>query len=172
MGSINPPQINCHTLQSGDQHLPVLSQLIDLNKTVFQPATPEEEQEPNYQRKGWEERLSLPNAKIFYATNQSSLTPDQPIGFFFMLPRTQPEIGYELLHIWLAAVDPAARGLRVFPLLMEGALDHARRSGGKEVTVCTFPARFKKMYRILNEHGWELVAWPMEGVKVLMKMTL
>jgi len=46
---------------------------------------------------------------------------------------------------------------------------HARNLGFQEITVCTYPNRFAKMYRILNENGWQEVCWLQEDVKVLMK---
>ncbi|KXT04341.1 hypothetical protein AC578_7918 [Pseudocercospora eumusae] len=90
----------------------------------------------------------------------------------FLQPRTAPEIGYSLPHIWIAAVDPASRGQGIFALLMQRVVEHVRELKEKEITVCTYPARFKEMYRILQQTGWKEVAWRENGDKVLMKLDI
>lgn len=115
--------------------------------------------------------LQLPGAAVFYATNGTNHSG--VLGFFFLIPRTAPEIGIELPHIWLAGVHPDSRGLGVFPFLMQHTIEHARDSlAATEMTVCTYPRRFTQMYRILSQHGWEEVAWREEGVKVLMRLNI
>lgn len=145
-----------------------LQQILALSKSVFEPDTPPEGLPPNQQVPAWQKQILLPGARIFYVTDSGK----QPVGFFFVIPRTHQEIGSERLHIWIACVTPASRGLGIFPSLTEKAKAHARSLGYSEITVCTFPKRFTKMYRILNQNGWEEVCWLQKDVKVLMKLQI
>jgi GNAT superfamily N-acetyltransferase len=172
MSSPNRSPLKCHEISTADQDEQAFTQLRRLCKDIFDPEVANEELAHHSQLEVWTKHIEHEDSKVFYATNTASETPDHPIGFLFVVPRTQPEIGYELLHIWIAAVDPATRGLGVFPLLMEQVVGHARSCGYSEITVCTYPDRFTTMYRILQKNGWELVGWPIEDEKVLMKLAL
>ena len=165
-------QLTCHQITSKHQSPEAYQSILDMCRSIFSPNTPVEDLPRYYQLSEWDSHISMPNSVIFYMTNPASNPPSRPIGFFFAVPRTQPEIGHELLHISLAGVDPESRGLGIFPLLMEKVKEHARSHGYPEMTVCTFPGRFEKMYRILGSNGWEEVAWPMKDEKVLMKLTV
>ena len=144
----------------------LLRQLLALTISVFEPDTPAEDLTGACQLSAWEQHIQVPGAILFYAMNSAN----QPVGLFFAVPRTMPEIGHELLHIWAACVDPASRGLGLFPRLMDKVKAHAQNLGYPEITVCTYPNRFTKMYRILNQHEWEEVCWLEKDVKVLMKL--
>jgi GNAT superfamily N-acetyltransferase len=127
------PQLICHQLESVQQDPEIFKQVYQLSRTVFDPDTPDDQLPIHHRQERWEEEIAFPNSSIFYVTNDVSETPGQPIGFFFALPRVQPEIGYELLHIRLAAVTTSSRGLGVFPLLMLKVTEHARNCGYKEM---------------------------------------
>ena len=145
----------------------LLHKLLALAISVFEVTTPEHELPHHAQLSTWGELLRVPDAIIFYATNNSG----QPIACFFVVPRTQELIGYELLHIWNACVQPESRGLGLFPALLEKVKAYAIERGQQEITVCTYPATFCKMYRILSQNGWEEVGWPKED-KILMQLKL
>ena len=161
-------ELTCHQITSKDQSPETFHKLLHLAISIFEPGTLEQDSPVHHQLSTWESHISMPNASIFYVTDLAS----QPVGFFFVIPRTQPEVGYELLHIWLAGVDTASRGTGIFPFLTEKVKEHATNCGYREITVCTFPNRFDTMYRILGKNGWKEVAWPVKGEKVLMKLTL
>ena len=55
---------------------------------------------------------------------------------------------------------------------MDKAKAQAITLGYQEITVCTYPKTFLKMYRILSQNGWKEVAWPKKDEKVLMKYSL
>lgn len=164
------PPITIKALTSQCMDDTLLQKILALSTAVFEPDTPKDQLPPSSQPSVWEENIRQPGAALFYATSPTDT--DQPAGCFFIFPRTMPEIGRELPHIWIACVDPASRGLGIFPRLMERAKAHARELGFGELTVCTYPQRFTKMYRILNQHGWREVCWPKKDVKVLMKLQL
>lgn len=161
-------ELTCHQILSQQDSLETFRKLLALSISIFDPETPESDLPSQHQLSTWEDHIALPGSGIFYVTNSAS----QLLGFFFAVPRTQPEIGHELLHIWLAGVSPASRGLGIFPLLTEKVKQHAKLLGYREMTVCTYPSRFDKMYRILSKNGWIVVAWPEKDEKVLMKLTL
>ena len=160
--------ITCHKITSKDQCPETFRGLLALSISIFNPDTPEHDLPPQNRLATWEDHISLPGAAILYVSNSDS----QPLGFFFAVPRTHPEIGHELLHLWLAGVDPASRGLGIFPLLTEQLKEHARVYRYGEMTVCTYPNRFTEMYRILGKNDWKEVAWPLKGEKVLMKLAV
>lgn len=161
----------CHTLTSEtatDQNLQPIS---TLSNAVFDDdLNPNEPVHPAHSLYHWKSNIAHPHSIVIYASSGSSASP--PLGFFFAMPRIQPDIGKELLHLWLAAIDPFSRGLGIFPFLMRQLREHAQHCGYSEMTVCTYPKRFGKMYRILKKHGWEEVAWLIEGEKILMKISL
>ena len=154
------------TSQTLDSDL--FEKLLALSISVFEPNTPAAQLSHASQLSNWQAIISQPESTLFYALN----TLNQPITFFFVESRIHPEIGYRLPHIWIACVDPNYRGLGLFPRLMERVLVFGRGLGYKEVTVCTYPQRFTKMYRILCHHGWREVCWLKEDEKVLMKLAL
>ncbi len=165
-------QLSVRHLHSIYEDETTFCRLLNLARHVFQPTATTAELEPSMHRKLWEENMARAKACISYAVNTVSPDPEQPIGLFFNFPRTEPDIGRELLHIWLAAVDPASSGMGVFPLLLTADKEHARRCGYGELTVCTYPGRFEKMYRILRANDWQEVSWPRENEKVLMKTSV
>lgn len=174
MANKSAVQLLCHRITSAEPRTDILRDLQQLSVSVFQPYFQETAQEhPSFDFSVWEYHITLPNAVVFYATTSTS---SQPLGFFFGIPRTQPEIGHELFHIWVVAVEPNSRDLGIFPLLMDQIKQHARGCGYREMTICTRPRQFHKMYRILGKHGWEEVTWRKEedGVlqQVLMKMSI
>ena len=162
-------ELLCHEITSKEQSAEAFDSILALSRSIFDPDTPECDMPPQNQVPLWESHLEKPNSSIFYVTEKGD---SQPKGFFFVIARTQPEIGRELLHIWLAGVDRASQGLGIFPLLTEKTMEHARRCGYDDMTVCTYPERFPKMFRILGQNGWQVVAWPVKDEKVLMKLTL
>ena len=167
-------QLRCGQITSAKPDPDVLRQLQELSVTVFSPYFPTTKHDhPSFDLSVWQHRITLPNAVVFYATTSTS---SQPLGFFFAIPRTQPEIGQELLHIWLVAVDPGSQGLGIFPLLLERMKEHAGSCGYQQMTICTRPKQFHKMYRILGENGWQEVAWRQmedgEWQQVLMKLPI
>jgi GNAT superfamily N-acetyltransferase len=160
------PEVTWGEITSNHMDDGLFRQILALSISVFEPDAPGEDLRPTSQLSTWGKHIQLPGATLFYAMNSTS----QPIGFFFLLPRTIPEIGHELLHIWIACVHPASRGLGIFPRLTDKVKAHARELGYPEITVCTYPNRFTKMYRILSQNGWQEVCWPEKDVKVLMKL--
>ena len=167
-------KLQCEQITSSEPRLEVLRELQELSVAIFSPYFPATlHNHPSFYFSEWQSRLTLPNSIVFYATTPMS---GKPLGFFFAHPRTQPEIGHELFHIWLVGVDPNSRGLGIFPLLMDRMKQHARDCGYSELTICTRPKQFDKMYRILCEHGWQEVAWRLmedgELQQVLMKMRI
>lgn len=159
-------QLACHQLTHNDTASAALEEAFGLSQSVF--AELQDSQRPSNDLSQWKTLLQLPGAAVFYATRTNA---SQVLGFFFLIPRTAPEIGVELPHIWIAAVHPASRGLGIFPLLMHHAVKHARGIA-PQLTVCTYPERFTQMYRILKQHGWEEVARREEGKKVLMSLNI
>jgi GNAT superfamily N-acetyltransferase len=146
----------------------MFKKLLALSISIFEPDKPEAERSQACQLSNWQELLSRPESILFYALN----AVQHPIGFFFVESRIHPEVGYRLPHVWIACVDPKSRGLGLFPRLMEKTKAHATGLGYAEITVCTYPQRFTKMYRILCQNGWQKVCWLQEGEKVLMKLPL
>lgn len=152
------------TSQQQDEEM--LRKLLALSTSIFDPDTPEKDLSPSNWLSNWKANLEVPGAALIYVKDADM----RPFGFFFTYPRTIEGIGYELLHIWVACVDPAYRGLGIFPLLMDKAKNHARELGYGEISVVTYPKRFTQMYRILTKHGWEEVCWLEKDVKLLLKM--
>lgn len=120
----------------------------------------------------WRQQLSLPGANIVYVSRLSD--PDKLLGFFFNFPRSYEEFEGETLFIWLAGVAADARGLGIFPMLLEKTVDYARALGYPLLSVNTVPSVFKQMFRILESNGWEVVSWKGSdiGPKVLMRLKL
>jgi GNAT superfamily N-acetyltransferase len=162
------PEVIYGEITSQQQDAELFRKTLALSRSIFEPDTAEQDRPPTSQLSTWEKHIELPGSKLILATNSSH----QPVGFFFVVPRTHPEIGYELPHIWIACVDTASRGLGIFPHLTNKVKAHAMNLGYQEITVCTYPEVFPKMYRILRQHGWKEVAWPKKDVKVLMRYTL
>ena len=173
MSSENSTQLICHRITPTEPDPETLRELKELSASVFKPYFPgTEHTHPSFDLAEWQHRITLPNAIIFYVTTATSA---RPLGFFNAIPLIQPEIGYEILHIWLVAVDPESRGLGIFRLLLNRMKQHARSCGYRELTVCTRPENFGKMYRLLSENGWEEVAWREKesgGKQVLMKIAI
>ncbi len=168
------PQLMWHEIATAEQNPPVFDKLFELSWGVFAAYTPSDELRSQQIESSdiWKQHIGLPGASIFYATNTASTKPDEPLGFLFVVPRTQPLIGVELLHIKIAAVDEQSRGFGVFPFLLDRVKQLAARCGYREITVCTFPGRFQKMYRMLSSNGWKVVGWPVQNEKILMKLTV
>lgn len=76
------------------------------------------------------------------------------------------------LHVWLAGVSESARGTGIFAALMSEVEGHARSLDVAALSVATFPAKFEKMYAILQKQGWKAREWTESGRKVLMTKTL
>ncbi|EXJ84926.1 hypothetical protein A1O3_05601 [Capronia epimyces CBS 606.96] len=107
-------------------------------------------------------------------TAPSSTSGPEPVGFIFAIPKTSSSLPCPTLHIWLAGVADQARGTGVFAALMSEVEKHARGDGigvdqvqVQALTVCTFPARFGRMFAILQKQGWD-VRERMDDGKVLM----
>lgn len=166
--------LRCEQISSHEPRPEVLRELQELSVAIFSPYfSTTEHNHPSFDFSEWQRRLTFSHSVVYYATKSET---DKPLGFFFAHPRTQPEIGHELLHIWLVGVDPDSRGLGIFPFLMDRMKQHARNCGYSELTICTRPKQFQKMYRILGEHGWQEVAWRLmedgELQQVLMKLSI
>lgn len=113
-------------------------------------------------------------------SSKSTSTADHgPVGFIFASPQKYASLPYPTLHIWLAGVPDWARGTGVFAALMDEVEKHARgdsegEGGGRQaklpaLSVCTFPARFPRMFAILQKQGWEVKEWMDEGKVFLVK---
>ncbi|KAF7186339.1 hypothetical protein HII31_12414 [Pseudocercospora fuligena] len=160
--------ININAITAENLSDDALIPLFTLSQGVF--SSPGDDQRPSHRLEAWRGSLQQQGAILLYATSSDS--PRKPLGLLFIQPRTAPEIGHSLPHIWIAAVDPESRGQGIFALLMQRAVKHVRELEEKEMTVCTYPARFKKMYRILQQTGWKEVAWRENGDQVLMKLDI
>lgn len=168
------PQLYCHTIDSTNASDDAVEQLFNLSTAVFEEF-PEEDENSSAGRtepgsrvlSTWLSNIQHPSAIIAYITPNPTPNPPTALGVFFGVTRTQPEIGYELFHLRVAAVRSESRGLGIFPVLMDRIKRHARNCGHSEMTVCTYPKRFVKMYRILREHGWEEVGRRGNGAAVL-----
>ncbi|KAK4506481.1 hypothetical protein PRZ48_000213 [Zasmidium cellare] len=119
----------------------------------------------------WETYIRHQDAMVAYTTLDPEPNPSKALGLFFSLPRTQSDIGYELPHLWIAAIKSEYRGLGMFPVLMDRVKQYARECGHKEMTVCTYPEQCVKMYRLLCQDGWEEISRTADG-KALMKHAL
>ena len=171
MENLHPnPEMACHQIATIEQDPLVYDKLYGLYETVFTPYTSATEPDNMQSKDYWGRELPLPNASIFYAVNASQV--GEPVGLLFCVPRTHAEIGHELLHIRVAAVLPSYRGYGIFPFLLDEVKQYARSTGYSEISICTFPSRFEKMYPILCSNGWELVTWLNDGEKVLMKLKI
>ncbi|KAK5294703.1 hypothetical protein LTR99_009509 [Exophiala xenobiotica] len=97
----------------------------------------------------WHKRLSLPSSVLLYARDTSpSSTEGRLVGFMFAHPKTDSSLPCQTLHIWLAGVTE------------------------RELSVCTYPGKFGKMFAILQKTGWKVWAWMEGGEKVLMIKTV
>ncbi|EME87301.1 uncharacterized protein MYCFIDRAFT_209470 [Pseudocercospora fijiensis CIRAD86] len=162
-----PPNITINTITSKNLTDETLIPLFTLSQKVF--SSPTDSHRPSHNLETWRSYLQQPGSILLYATHSNS--PQTPVGLLFLHPRTAPEIGYSLPHIWIAAVEPESRGKGIFALLMRRMFDFVRDElGEREVTVCTYPERFGRMYGVLKKMGWEAVAWREEGKKVLMRV--
>lgn len=94
------------------------------------------------------------------------------IGFIFAHLRNEAALPHPTLHIWLAGVSENARGTGLFAALMRKVESHARSVDIEGLSVATFPAKFGKMYAILQKQGWEARDWKEDGKKVLMMKSL
>ncbi len=98
----------------------------------------------------WQSHLTHPSSFIVYLAPAS--TPDKPVAFVFIIPRTNsPPLrngASDSLHIWLAGVLPDCRKGGCLTRLVQ-------ELGGAEIlTVCTYPTRFPNMWRWLVGRGW------------------
>jgi GNAT superfamily N-acetyltransferase len=69
-------------------------------------------------------------------------------------------------------VTEQARGAGIFAALMMTVEQHARIYDIQELSVCTYPGKFGKMFAILQKTGWKVWAWMEGGEKVLMHKTV
>lgn len=145
-----------------------LSNGLELCRSVF--AYPGDSERSSHQLGPWQQYIQQSESVLLLATHGSAF--ERPLGLIFVVLRAAPEIGVSLPHIWLAGVEAESRGLGLFVALMDRAVEHASSHGHKEMTVCTYPARFEKMYRILQQTGWQEVARREGGQKVLMKLAI
>lgn len=121
----------------------------------------------------WHKRLSQPTSVLLYARDSNpSSTEGRPVGFIFSHPKSDSSLPSQTLHIWLAGVAEQARGTGIFAALMMAIEQHARRHGVHELSVCTYPGKFGKMFTILQKTGWKVRAWLEDGEKVLMRKSL
>ncbi|KEF62445.1 uncharacterized protein A1O9_00417 [Exophiala aquamarina CBS 119918] len=129
----------------------------------------------------WSIRLSRPDSILVYSTSSSSQyspprlstsisTDPAPVvlGFVFAHMKSDRTLPHPTLHIWLAGVSEDTRGTGVFAALMSKVEDHARSLSIGALSVATFPAKYEKMYTILQKQGWEEREWTERGRKVLM----
>lgn len=148
----------------------VIQPVLDLSNAVFGGPTGQVST-PHGSLKEWQSRLSENNAIIVYASNDKPdlQNPGKPVGFIFAHPRhVEPGDG---LHIWLAGISPASRGGGIFHGMMQVLENHARKNNVLTLTVCTFPAKFETMYRILCKTGWTEVE-KLDAGKVLLRKNL
>ncbi|KAJ9502596.1 hypothetical protein LTR96_005717 [Exophiala xenobiotica] len=121
----------------------------------------------------WHKRLSLPSSVLLYARDTSpSSTEGRLVGFMFAHTKTDSSLPCQILHIWLAGVTEQARGTGIFAALMMAVEQHARKHDIQELSVCTYPGKFGKMFAILQKTGWKVWAWMEGGEKVLMIKTV
>lgn len=151
------PRVNYHILQAGSPPS-AIQPVLDLNNTIFGVDASATHHNSLTE---WQKRLDDPASIIAYATLSAAAaaaaeTVDESalVGFIFAHPKTHAGESTPVLHIWLAGVLPASRGTGMFHGLMDRVEEQARRKGVKTLSVATFPARFEKMYAILNKTGW------------------
>jgi GNAT superfamily N-acetyltransferase len=125
--------------------------------------------------KEWQSRLAERNSIVVYASTRKKddfLATGPPIGFIFAHPRhgSSTEEAHSI-HIWLAGISPASRGGGIFQGLMNELDAHARERNISKLSVCTYPAKFGTMYRILLKTGWRQVE-ELDGGKVLLRKNL
>ncbi|EXJ85709.1 hypothetical protein A1O1_06077, partial [Capronia coronata CBS 617.96] len=132
-------------------------------------------------------KLAGRSSAIEGSKHHSSLSTDRdtdiqdPIGFVFASPKTYPSLPHPTLHVWLAGIAERARGTGVFAALMAEVETHARNTNGgvgvdvkagqghvQALSICTFPARFSRMFSILQREGWQVKEWMDDGQKVLL----
>ena len=98
----------------------------------------------------WQNHLTHPSSFIIYLAPAS--TPDKPVAFVFVIPRTTtPPLkngASDSLHIWLAGVLPECRSGGCFTRLVD------QLGNADQLTICTFPSRFPNMWRWLTSRGW------------------
>lgn len=115
----------------------------------------------------WQRRIDAKDSMLFTASSESesgetSDTNNSIKGFLFTSVRQHPELAFPTFHISLAAVDPSHRGTGIFPRLLAMAQKYASGELGLgSLTVCTLPAKFPGMFRLLSDkrNGWVEVAW-------------
>ena len=126
-----------------DDNLP---NILALSNTIFSADRPTKHGSLLY----WQNHLKHISSCIIYLAPTS--TPDKPVAFVFVIPRTTtPPLkngATESLHIWLAGVLPECRAGGCFTRLMSELGD------ADQLTVCTFPSRFPQMWRWLTSRGW------------------
>ncbi|KAF2171051.1 hypothetical protein M409DRAFT_19024 [Zasmidium cellare ATCC 36951] len=181
------PQLYCHVIDSSNyQDDPsAIEKLFNLSQDIFDTVPGEVPQEqldeeaklppetaPSSQLAAWHWGMAQPHAIIAYASTSPTPNPSTALAVFHGLPCLQPEIGYELFHLRVAAVKAESRGLGIFPMLMGRVQNHARECGWKEMTVITYPHRFVKMARILRSHGWKEMGIRERGPAFLFKISL
>jgi GNAT superfamily N-acetyltransferase len=117
----------------------------------------------------WHKRLSLPSSVLLYARDTGTpSTEEGPVGFILAHPKNGSTLPSQTLHIWLAGVTEQARGAGIFAALMMAFEQHARKHDIQELSVCTYPGKFAKMFAILQKTGWKVWAWMEGGEEVLM----
>ncbi|KAF2171370.1 hypothetical protein M409DRAFT_18486 [Zasmidium cellare ATCC 36951] len=171
MGSAPPkPQIYCHTIDRNNSTEEAIASFFALGQEVFSKF--ERGNPPSSHLSTWGNYIQIEDAMVAYTTQEPEPNPSKALGLFFSLPRTHSQVGYELPHIWIAAVKEPYRGLGMFPILMNRVKQHARECGHREMTVCTYPERMEKMYRLLRQDGWDEIGRTENGAKVVMKLAL
>lgn len=98
----------------------------------------------------WRNHLSHPSSFIIYLA--SSIQPDLPVAFIFVIPRQyDPPLtngAVRGLHIWLAGVSPEWRTAGCLTRMIR-ELDDI-----DTLSICTFQLRFPLMFDWLTRRGW------------------
>ena len=136
--------LSVHTIDSPDD--PLVSDILALSNNIFSVDSTTKHGSLTY----WKTHLAHPVSKIVYL--RSALSPEQPIGFIFVIPRTsEPPLlngVTQSVHIWLAGVLPEWRKAGCLTKMVQelGTAD--------QLTICTYPSRFPSMWKWLNSRGW------------------
>lgn len=146
--------------------------VVDLSNTIF--GADGEVTSHHGSSEEWKRRLSEENSIIVCASTATDSAKDTmiPVGFIFAHPRRSGSTEEaDSLHIWLAGISPSSRGGGIFQGMMEVLESHARQRKVMRLSVCTFPAKFETMYRILLKTGWRQVE-ELDAGKVLLRKSL
>ncbi|KAI1791919.1 hypothetical protein LXA43DRAFT_1009855 [Ganoderma leucocontextum] len=139
-----PTDLTLRTIRCPDD--PHLAGILALSNRIFSSGRATKHASLAY----WQNQLTNPVSRILYLI--PAFTPEQPIGFIFLIPRTtQPRLkngAIDSVHIWLAALLPEWRKAGCLTRMIQ-ELD-----GVDQLTICTYPSRFPNMWRWLNSRGW------------------